>query len=221
MSSITTVLNREDIQNVSALMGIPQDYDNYNALIEGSFLVDKNRNKNFSDRIKIKDDRQITRAIFETETTSEEELDSLVLQKTINSWLLTKEIPSHTNEYIALKRKEHILTLLTYIEKMRTNLDDFPSLSMYFKLFLNEISVVYKNFLKTRQDENFLSILNLLEEIFHNNQINKKLIKAVVTILKSIKDLDTIDYSYYENAVRRLFNLGIDFISIKEIANEK
>jgi len=223
MSTGTTVLEREDNQKLRILMGLPQEDDDYNALVEGIFSNDENRNKKFKNRLTFKDN-QITKSSSETEPTHgriDHSLGTLYMAEAIKSILLRKEIPGYTNEYITLKRKENILKLLTHIEKIESSLGDIPSFSMNFKLFINEIFNIYKNFLKTNQDENFLSILNLLEEIFRNNQINKKLTKAAKSILISIKDLDNINYSHYENSVKRFFELDLDFINIKEISSKK
>lgn len=217
MSTATAIIDRENTQKIGILMGLPQDDYDYDALVEGTFLNDESRNNKFRNRINFKDS-QITMSYSATYQTNLEELYNSSQQKTMNNTLLLgKDIPYYTNEYIILKRKEHILMLLTYIEEFSTTLDDLPLSSMYLKLFFNEISIIYKNFIKVRQEENFLSIINLLEEVFKNNQINKKLIKAYFFILKSIKDIDNISYNYYENAVKKCFELDIDFIGIKEI----
>ncbi len=216
MPTATTIIDREDKQKIGILMGLPQDDYDYDALVQGTFLNDENRNNKFRDRINFKDS-QITRTYSEIYQTNLEELNSDSQQKTMkNAFLLEKDIPHYTEEYIILKRKEHILTLLNYVEEIGATLADLPSSSMYIKLFYNEISVIYKNFIKLHQEENFLSIINLLEKVFKNNQIDKKLIRIYFHILKSIKDIDSISYNYYENAVKKCFELGIDFIGIKE-----
>ena len=139
----------------------------------------------------------------------------------ISEWLIKKQIPEYTNEYIFIKRKEYITSLQTQIENMESNFNDQISYSMHFQLLLNKISEIYNNFLKIDQDENFLSFINLIEEVFKNNEITKKIVRELKSILNSIKNIETFDYDLYEKIVKKFFDAEINIISIHELPNQE
>ena len=198
---------------------IPQDNDkdngNFKILIDEIFSVDENRKELIEQRFKLKDSG-INRTCLSSDKAELENLDSISFGKEINKLLDLKNISEYTDEYISLKRKEYISNLLNSLEEMESNLTDLSLYSMSYKLFLNEFSKIYKFFLKTHQEEIFLSIINLIEEVFSNNKINKKIIRTSLSILNHMKDLDIINHSQYDMTISKFFNAGIDFISIKD-----
>lgn len=188
-------------------------YDAYEGLVFDEFIEDKERIENFEKRITFKDD-QITG--LDTEPKSDKELAVRADEEKWNQLMESKEIVIYTWEYITLKRKKYILTLIEYLKELDSNFSDESSFDMYFKLFTNEIYNIYEEFIKIKKDEHFLSIINLVEEMFHNNEMNKKLIKSAIDLLKLLKGIDDIDYSIYELSLKKLFDHGINTISIEE-----
>lgn len=197
---------------------IPQDNGDFKRLIDETFSVDKDRKKLIDDRFSLKN-TGLNRTSFSSEKAKLEDLEDFSFRKEINKVLDSKDISEYTNEYISLKRKEYISNLLNSLEDLKANLTDLTMYSMNYKLFLNEVSKIYKFFLKTHQEEIFLSIVNLIEEVFSNNEIDKKIIRTTLSILKSMKDLDNINHLQYDMSIRKFFNAGIDFISIKDTIN--
>lgn len=199
-------------------LNISQDKDDFKRLIDETFPVDEDRKKSIDDRFSLKD-TGLSRTSFSSDKAKLEDLEGFSFGKEINKVLDSKDISEYTNEYISLKRKGYISNLLNSLEEIKANLTDLPVYSMNYKLFLNEVSKIYKFFLKTHQEENFLSIVNLIEEVFSNNEIDKKIIRITLSILKSMKDLDNINHLQYDISIRKFFNAGIDFISIKDTIN--
>jgi hypothetical protein len=202
----------------AALMGIASENEDFNVVVEGTFDIDKYRQERFRKRINIKD-HGVTRKPQQTDVATEE-IEKPSTIKELPEWLSDKIGPYYTNEYIAIRRREHISHLLEYLKAMESVLGDKTKFLMYSKLLFNQIDSIYKSFLETRQDENFLSIVNLLEETLQHNEINKKILKEGENILKTIKDSDIVEYRDYEQAVSRFFSIGADIISIKETPDE-
>ena len=213
MQMLTHAPTKDDVYTPQG--NISQDNDNFKRLINETFSVDEYRKKLIKDRFTLKDSG-INHTFFSSDKAKIEYLDSFSFGKEINKVLDSKDISEYTDEYISLKRKEYISNLLNSLEEMKANLTDLPLYSMNYKLFLNEVSKIYKFFLKTHQEEIFLSIINLIEEVFSNNKINKKIIRTSLSILKPMKDLDNINHLQYDMSIRKFFNAGIDFISIKD-----
>lgn len=213
MTSNTAALSKYDKGKLESYMDIDEDEFNYSTLIDTTFPNDEVRKEKFRHRITFKDN-QIT------DTSTHERFEHAQGVVAISEWLIKKQIPEYTNEYIFIKRKEHITSIQTQIENMESNFDNEITYSMHFQLLLNEISDIYKNFLKINQDENFLSFINLLEEIFNNNKITKKIIRELKSILNNIKDIQTFDYSLYEKVVKKLFDAEINITSVRELPNQ-
>ncbi len=209
----------EGTGRITALMGITSSNEDFNAVVEGTFHIDEDKQERFRKRLNIKD-HGITRRFHQSDVATEGN-EELSVTKELPKWLSDRIGPFYTNEYITIRRKEHILHLLEYVQNMGFDFENKTSLSMYSKLFFNEISIIYKSFLETRQDEQFLSIVNLLEETLLHNEVSKKILKETAGVLKTIKDSDHIEYRDYEQAVSRFFNIGADIISIKETLNEE
>jgi len=219
MSARTSSAMEDGISPIKTLMGIASGNEDFNAVVEGVFHIDEYRQERFRNRLNIKD-RGVTGRFYQTDVATEG-TEELPATKEFPKWLSDKIGPFYTNEYITIRRKEHISNLLRYIQVMELGFGDKTSMSMYAKLFFNEVSTIYKSFLETRQDEHFLSIVNLLEEALSHDALSKKILKEADGILKAIKDTDHVEYRDYEQAVSRFFNIGADIISIKETPNEE
>jgi hypothetical protein len=216
MLNLTYASTKDDVYIPQG--NISQDNDNFKRIIDEAFSVDEDRKKLIEDRFSLKGSG-IIHTSFSSDTAKSEDLDSISFGKEINKVLDSKDISEYTDEYISLKRKEYISNLLNSLKDIEANLTDLPLYSMNYKLFLNEVLKIYKFFLKTHQEEIFLSIVNLIEEVFSNNKIDKKIIKTTFSILKPMKDLDNINPLQYDMSVKKFFNAGIDFISIKDTIN--
>lgn len=219
MPTRTSIDVEEKATRVSALMGITYGDTDFNAVVDGTFHIDEHRQKRFRDRLSVKD-LVITRQFHQSDIATEEQ-EAIPATKELPKWLSDKIGPYYTNEYITIRRKEHITHLSGYLKEMGLAFGDKSALSMYSRLFFNEIDTIYKSFLETRQDEHFLSIVNLFEETFKRNELSKKVLREAMSVLKSIRDLDNIDYRDYEQAVARFFSIGADIISIKETIDEE
>lgn len=219
MPSVTSTILEPGKSRITALMGLSQGNEDYAAILEGTFNTDEYRQEQFRDRITIKD-YAITGLLSEKDIAKKEEIERSY-KKEPPEWLLNKVSPPYTSEYIAIKRKEYISNVIEQIQNIKSTLGDNTSLQMYLAIMKNEINTIYKTFLETCQDEHFLSIISLLEDIFNNNKLDKKILKECNSLLKSIKDKDVIEYGDYEMTVRKFFEMGVDMISIKEIPNEE
>lgn len=215
----TSNATEEGTGRIAALMGIASGNEVFDAVVEGTFHIDEGKQERFRNRLNIKD-RGITRRFHQSDVATEEN-EELFVTKELPKWLSDRIGPFYTNEYITIRRKEHILHLLECVQNMELDCENKTSLLMYSKLFFNEISIIYKSFLETRQDEHFLSIVNLLEETLMHNELSKKILKETAGVLKAIKDSDHIEYSNYEQAVSRFFNIGADIISIEETPDDE
>jgi len=214
MTVTTAALSRNNEEKLKLYMDIDEDESKYSTLIDITFPIDEDKKKRFRHRITFKDN-QITNK------STHDDFQNTQSVVSISEWLIKKQIPEYTNEYIFIKRKEYISSLQTQIENMESNFNDQISYSMHFQLLLNKISEIYNNFLKIDQDENFLSFINLIEEVFKNNEITKKIVRELKSILNSIKNIETFDYDLYEKIVKKFFDAEINIISIHELPNQE
>jgi len=181
---------------------------------------DKDTRERFKKRINIKD-YNITGKIF-----TDEELKKLreeLKRQEVIEWISAKIPQQYTETYITIRRKNYIANMVNEIENMSQALKDknSNSLDMYLTVFTNEINTIYKNFIQTGQDEVFLSIVNLFEDILCNKKlIDKNILKESSHLLKGIKDKDEIAYRDYEAILGRFFDKGIDVVNIKTDDNE-
>lgn len=129
--------------------------------------------------------------------------------------------PLYSNEYIKIKRKSFILNLIEQVNEIITFYNDTTALQMSLEIAKNEIHRIYKTFLQTGQDENFLAIVNLVEDSLFKNEFDKKTLSDINLLFKQLLKKDVIEYSDYELAVKRFFNKGLDIIGIKEEHSEK
>jgi len=214
MTSNTAASSKHNEEKLESYMDIDEDESNYSTLVDISFPIDEDKKEKFRHRITFKDNQITDKSTHDTFQNTERVVS-------ISEWLFKKQIPEYSNEYIFIKRKEYISSLQTLIENIESNIDDEMSYSMHFQLLLNKISEIYNNFLKTNQDENFLSFINLIEEVFNNNKITKKIVRELKSILNNIKDSQTFDYKLYEKIVKKLFDAEINVISIRELSNQE
>jgi len=222
MPGITSATAEENKSKLKTLMGFSQDGEGYSAVIEGTFGVNEIRQEQHTkirNRLAIKD-YGITTTLDEEDTAILEK-ERKFYKKEYPEWLLTKIVTPYSDEYIRIIRKKHISTMLEEIDKIKESLGDPTLCKMFTAIFFNEITDVYKTFLETKQDEHFLTVINLIEDILKRNEINKQILKECHSLLKDIRNKDDIEFNDYENAVGRFFEIGIDMVSIEEKPDEK
>lgn len=215
MPTTTTEILKQKESDVMALMGINRDVENYNAIIDGIFTINENRQKHFRDRINIKD-YGITSVKLEERITAQEQ-DKEKPPK----WLFEKVSAPKTNEYLFVKRKSYISNMIKQVEAINNTLENDSLSKMSLAIFKNEVYEIYETFLEGTQDENFLSIVNLFEDILLKNKINKDILKECIFQLKQLHKKETINYNDYKNIIKRFLDKGVDFTSIEELSNEK
>jgi hypothetical protein len=200
---------------VSSAIVESQKFDIGEEILKDILNTEKETQERFKKRINIKD-YNVTGKEF-----TDEELkklrDELKHQEVIE-WISAKIPQQYTETYIVIRRKSYIANMVQEIENMSQALKDKDqsSLDMYLSVFTNEINTIYKNFIHTGQDEVFLTIVNLFEDILCNKKLmDKSVLKESSHLLKGIKDKDGIEYSDYEAMLGRFFDKGIDVINIK------
>jgi hypothetical protein len=124
--------------------------------------------------------------------------------------------PLYSNEYIKIKRRSFIVNLLESVNEIKTFYDDMTAKQMSLDITKSEIHRIYKTFLQTGQDENFLSIVGLIEESLFKNEFNKKTLSDINLILKQLLKKDVIEYSDYEMVVNKFIDSGLNIIGIIE-----
>lgn len=189
--------------------------DDFQILAGGVCELNVSSEDHYKKRLTFKD-YGITRLFCERELSYESAREMQILQEVLPKWLQDKVTPSYTNEYIAIKRKNYIAKMLQCLEVLESVLDDKIQVDMQMVIFTNEIKAIYKNLIETNQEENFLSIINTLEEVFQSNTLTKKVLKESKKVFKNIRTKDSIEYQDYESAVAAFFDLGIEVIGIKE-----
>lgn len=211
----TSIIAFRQEQNSSALRAKNwQDNGGFDRIMEEVFSIDEKRHQKIKQRIGFKGLGTVRKI------SKDEEMEEQSTKK-ISSRILKKVSLPYSSEYIAIKRKSFITNMIEQINNMDKTLQDKVSLQITIGLFKNEINNIYKTFLQTGQDEHFLSLVNLLEDIICRNELDKKILKECKTSLKNIENKDIIEYSDYEKIVRRFFEIGVDVINLQEIHDEE
>lgn len=121
-----------------------------------------------------------------------------------------------TDEYLVITRQGTIVSILNTFDFMLRSLDDDVSLKMAKTLFKNEINSYYQNFISNAQDQYFLAIISLYEDLFSKDTIEKKVIKECCSQLRGLVKKAEITTADYKSISKRFFELGISTIGVKE-----
>jgi hypothetical protein len=187
----------------------------FNIIVNGAFVIDKYRERQIRSRIAIKD-YDVTDWDIEEDVAKKEEI-----KKQPPEWLLSKVRPPKTREYLAIKQKTSIKSLINHVQEIIESLQNENSRRMSLAILKNEIYVIYKTFLEDGRNEHFLSIVNLLEDLILRKEIDKNILKECILFLKRLMNKETVEYSDYRVILKRFMEKGVDIVSIEESADEK
>ncbi len=215
MPSTTSDVFTQKENKTMALRGRDKEYEDFNAIIDGAFNIDKNRQQRIRSRITIKD-YDLTGWDIEEDVAKKEEI-----KKQTPEWLLSKVRPPKTREYLAIKQKTSIKSLINHVQEIIESLQNENSRRMSLAILKNEIYVIYKTFLEDGRNEHFLSIVNLLEDLILRKEIDKNILKECILFLKRLMNKETVEYSDYQVILKRFMEKGVDIVSIEESADEK
>lgn len=215
MPSTTSDVFTQKENKIMALRGRDKEYEDFNAIIDGAFNIDKNRHQRIRSRITIKD-YDVTGWDIEEDVAKKEEI-----KKQTPEWLLSKVKPPKTREYLAIKQKTSIKSLINHVQEIIESLQNDNSRRMSLAILKNEIYVIYKTFLEDGRNEHFLSIVNLLEDLILRKEIDKNILKECILFLKRLMNKETVEYSDYQVILKRFMEKGVDIVSIEESADEK
>ena len=187
----------------------------FNIIVNGAFVIDKYRERQIRSRIAIKD-YDVTGWDIEEDVAKKEEI-----KKQPPEWLLSKVRTPKTREYLAIKQKTSIKSLINHVQEIIESLQNENSRRMSLAILKNEIYVIYKTFLEDGRNEHFLSIVNLLEDLILRKEIDKNILKECILFLKRLMNKETVEYSDYRVILKRFMEKGVDIVSIEESADEK
>jgi len=205
-----------EIERESSNLNISEGYSG--DVIREVFVIDDEKRDKIKRRLDIK-------SYGITNTVQSDEADGEIARIDRKNFALRevmqRTVPLLTPEYIFLKRRGFINNILECLSKIISdiNQDEFGC-KIALELLKNEFENIYRNFLKTEQDEEFLSIVSVFEYVLFSKELDKKVIKIVISVLKNIKDKRFIEYEDYESVVRCFVQAGIDVISIQSFDDE-
>lgn len=208
-----------DIQsNVYSSMGNVQIEEQAEDIIKSTLVIEEEKEQKIRKRISIKDYNITGYAPKDVKEFIEESKRTKIIE-----WLSSKVSVPYSDTYIAIKRNSYITNMIEQLQEVDQAFKnkDTTASEMFLVLFNNEINTIYKNFIQTGQEENFLSIVNLLEDILCNKKIiDKTTLKESISLLKNVKTKSLIEYTDYENALKRFFDRGINLVNFQEPPND-
>ena len=174
-------------------------------------------------KVPVKTNNRIDKCFSKTIANSREEIKEKYNANPINlpDWFVKKNIKTkYTEEYLQIRRQNNIQKLLYYIDEIISIFHDEMEKLIPIELMKNYINEIYNNFLEGGQEVEYLSVIHLIENILNSDYLNKRTLQVVSSELKQLYKKRSIEYNDYKQFTGRLFELGIDFISIEDIDEE-